>query len=314
VIRILFLLGSVMFAAGAADVNGLLNAARSAEAAHRFDQAEDAYNAAFELAISKDLKRLSPAALELAMFYSRQRTPEKAEGVLKRALDAEEAAGQSPPLEIPVLMQLQDVYQRQRRNVDLAPVQTRLVKAWESLAGPDSVVVANNVYRLAGTLEQTGQFAESEEAIQRAIAIFEKTYGGNAPAVGYALGRLASVESKLGKDDLAKETRDRESTIRGKPARKPPASAVVSVPHLISQHEPKYSEKARKKRIQGTAILSLNVNTKGEPEDITVLLPLGDGLDEAAVEAVRTWRFQPGTKDGQPVPVQATIEVNFRLL
>ena len=89
VIRILFLLGGVTFAACAADVYGLLNAARSAEAAHRFDQAEDAYNAAFELAILKDLKRLSPAALELAMFYSRQRTPEKAEGVLKRALDAE---------------------------------------------------------------------------------------------------------------------------------------------------------------------------------------------------------------------------------
>jgi len=82
---------------------------------------------------------------------------------------------------------------------------------------------------------------------------------------------------------------------------------------MISKQEPKYSEKARKKRIQGTVILSLVVDTNGKPANITVLLPLGEGLDENAVEAVRTWRFQPGTKDGQPVRVQATMGIDFRL-
>jgi TonB family protein len=305
-----------MIAACAADVNGLLNAARSAQSAHDLAAAEDAYNAAFELAISKDVKRLSPVAVELSTFYSQQQQPEKAEAVLKRAWDAEEAAGQAPATEIPVLMKLQGVYQLRRRNVDLAPVETRLVKAWESLAGPDSVVVANTLYRLGGTLEQTGQFAEAQQAIQRAIAILEKTYGSDAPPVGFAFGRLASVESKLGKDDLAREARRRESAIRQKPPLQN-ASRIgsgVTAPRPISKPEPKYSEKARKKKIQGTVILSLSVNTNGEPEDITVLLPLGEGLDETAQEAVRTWRFQPGTKDGQPVRVQATIEINFRLL
>jgi TonB family protein len=37
------------------------------------------------------------------------------------------------------------------------------------------------------------------------------------------------------------------------------------------------------------------------------------GLDEKAIEAVRLWRFEPGLKDGKPVPVEVSIEVNFRL-
>jgi outer membrane biosynthesis protein TonB len=45
-----------------------------------------------------------------------------------------------------------------------------------------------------------------------------------------------------------------------------------------------------------------------------VTQPLGLGLDEAAIRAVSQWKFDPGTKDGQAVPVIATIQVNFRLL
>jgi TonB family protein len=45
-----------------------------------------------------------------------------------------------------------------------------------------------------------------------------------------------------------------------------------------------------------------------------VIRSLGLGLDEKALEAVRQWKFRPGYKDGKPVTVEATIEVNFRLL
>ena len=88
----------------------------------------------------------------------------------------------------------------------------------------------------------------------------------------------------------------------------------VSSPQLVYKVEPEYSEEARKAKFQGTVVLYVVVDEKGLPRDLKVVRPLGLGLDEKAVEAVTKWRFKPGYKDGRPVAVAATIEVNFRLL
>jgi protein TonB len=88
----------------------------------------------------------------------------------------------------------------------------------------------------------------------------------------------------------------------------------VSPPSVIQKVEPEYSEEARKAKFQGTVILFVVVDEKGNPRDLKVIRPLGLGLDQKAIEAVEKWKFRPGMKDGKPVAVQATIEVNFRLL
>ena len=88
----------------------------------------------------------------------------------------------------------------------------------------------------------------------------------------------------------------------------------VSQPTVIFKVEPEYSEEARKAKFQGTVVLFIVVDEHGNPRDLKVIRPLGLGLDQKAIEAVEKWRFNPGKKDGKPVPVQATIEVNFRLL
>jgi periplasmic protein TonB len=88
----------------------------------------------------------------------------------------------------------------------------------------------------------------------------------------------------------------------------------VSRPELIFKPEPEYSEEARKAKFQGTVLLSIVVMPDGSTSNIRVIRPLGLGLDEKAIEAVRKWRFRPSLKDGQPVPVHANVEVNFRLL
>jgi periplasmic protein TonB len=88
----------------------------------------------------------------------------------------------------------------------------------------------------------------------------------------------------------------------------------VSPPSVIMKVEPEYSEEARKAKFQGTVVLFVIVDEKGNPRDCKVIRPLGLGLDQKAIEAVEKWKFRPGMKDGKPVAVQATIEVNFRLL
>jgi protein TonB len=89
---------------------------------------------------------------------------------------------------------------------------------------------------------------------------------------------------------------------------------AVSAPTILSKVEPEYSEEARKAKWQGTVVLSLVVDAQGRPQGLKVARSLGLGLDQKAMEAVAKWRFRPGMKDGKPVPVIATIEVNFRLL
>jgi len=88
----------------------------------------------------------------------------------------------------------------------------------------------------------------------------------------------------------------------------------VSAPTVLYKVEPEYSEEARKAKFQGTVVIFIVVDERGNPRDMRVIRPLGLGLDQKALDAVREWRFNPGKKDGKPVAVQATIEVNFRLL
>jgi periplasmic protein TonB len=87
----------------------------------------------------------------------------------------------------------------------------------------------------------------------------------------------------------------------------------VSAPKPVYTPDPEYSEEARKSKYQGVVVLWLVIGPDGHPHEVKVARPLGMGLDEKAIEAVRTWRFEPAKKDGQPVAVQMNVEVSFRL-
>jgi periplasmic protein TonB len=92
------------------------------------------------------------------------------------------------------------------------------------------------------------------------------------------------------------------------------SSAGITAPKVLYQIDPEFSEEARRAKHYGTVILVVDVDTTGHAANVRITKSLGLGLDEKAVEAVLRWRFQPGRKNGKPVIVPATIEVNFHLL
>lgn len=88
----------------------------------------------------------------------------------------------------------------------------------------------------------------------------------------------------------------------------------VTAPVLVFKKEPAYTEDARAGKVQGPVTLMVDIGPDGVARNFQVVRSLEPGLDQKAIEAVQQWQFKPGTKDGQPVTVRATIEVNFRLM
>jgi TonB family protein len=82
---------------------------------------------------------------------------------------------------------------------------------------------------------------------------------------------------------------------------------------LLTRSEPGYTEAARHAHLQGTVKLRTVLNSKGEPTQISIMRPLGLGLDDEAVRTASAWRFKPAMRNGEPVAVVIEVEFNFRL-
>ena len=87
----------------------------------------------------------------------------------------------------------------------------------------------------------------------------------------------------------------------------------VSAPVLVKEVKPQYTPEAMRARVQGIVALECVVQPDGTIGDVDVTKSLDAGLDEEAIKAVRQWRFEPGKKDGKPVPVRVTLEMTFTL-
>ena len=98
----------------------------------------------------------------------------------------------------------------------------------------------------------------------------------------------------------------------GQPVQKIEAGKVTP-PKEVFAPSPDYSTQARQAGYQGKVVLSLVVNSQGNTENISIVKPVGMGLDDKAVERVQTWKFKPAMRDGSPVPVKVLLEVTFRL-
>lgn len=89
----------------------------------------------------------------------------------------------------------------------------------------------------------------------------------------------------------------------------PGATRPVKVHDVV----PEYTELAREARLQGVVILQTAIDQEGNVVDVDVLKGLQMGLTEAAVDAVKQWKFEPATIDGDPIPVSYNVTVNYQL-
>lgn len=87
----------------------------------------------------------------------------------------------------------------------------------------------------------------------------------------------------------------------------------VLPPEKVFAPFPQYTEAARRARIQGVVVLRTTIDVEGNVVDAEVIKPLAMGLDQAALEAVRQWKFRPATRSSRPVPVYFNLTVTFQL-
>jgi protein TonB len=84
-------------------------------------------------------------------------------------------------------------------------------------------------------------------------------------------------------------------------------------PKKLVDTKPVYPETARRARLQGVVILEIIVDKQGSVRSWKVLRPLSLGLTEAAIEAVKQWKYEPPMYNGRPVEVLITVTMRFSL-
>jgi len=91
-----------------------------------------------------------------------------------------------------------------------------------------------------------------------------------------------------------------------------PGNGVVS-PRVLKEVRPSYTAEAMRARVQGVVLVECVVLPDGTVGRVEVVKSLDSafGLDQEAVKAAKQWRFVPGTRFGEPVPVLVTIELAF---
>jgi TonB family protein len=92
-----------------------------------------------------------------------------------------------------------------------------------------------------------------------------------------------------------------------------PATSVDQRPVLLNNPRPRYTEEARKNKIQGTVVARVLISTDGSVKQVRITRGLPDGLDEMAIQAAYQMRFRPAMKSGQPVSFWQSVQIEFNL-
>ena len=175
--------------------------------------------------------------------------------------------------------------------------QLPIVKA-ENFPGTQTHALADNI-RLSHPSERRGT---SEQKIPK-----EKLLAPYSSA-----SRLASVGRELPPDVAGADSNTGVSPLQGVLGTLQPRGGDAKVPQLLVSSAPIYPTMARQAHMEGQVTIEAVIDTNGKLTNMTVISgpPL---LQQAAIDSLRTWKYQPGYLNEKPVPTKTSITVNFRL-
>lgn len=135
------------------------------------------------------------------------------------------------------------------------------------------------------------------------------------PAVEIGDARDAAAERERAADEARqKAAREREAEPRTPVTRTPPSTQPDRAASPISRVEPTYPATAYRAREEGTVLVTADVDASGVPLSVEVARRSGSrALDQAAVAAVRQWRFEPAMRGGKAVASTVEVPVSFRI-
>ena len=181
-------------------------------------------------------------------------------------------------------------------------------------AGVQGIVVLHAIISKAGTVEQLQVVSGPEMLRASALdAVRQWTYKP------YLLnGQPTEVETTINVNytlvDPVPPAEEQGPQDPGSASLTPrKVGGAVSAPTLAYQVSPQYTDQAKKAKLNGIVLLNLVVDAQGLPQNVRVVRGVGMGLDEKAIEAVKQYKFKPAMENGEPVPVQLNMEVNFKI-
>jgi TonB family protein len=220
---------------------------------------------------------------EVGRYYHRRRKLETAErfyldgfGVRVRAL------GKEHPHVAESIVNLAILYENQSRNEKAETYYRTAAEIRERVLGATDLRTVEAKEHLARLLHGMQQHEEASRLEQEARAV-------RAPLLAQMAGGRVEIQAL-------------------------PISEVNRPPELVQRTEPQYTEEAFIGRTQGSVGIHVEIDAEGVPRNLEVVRPLGLGLDEQALTALKQWRFRPARKDGANVACRVIYEINFSLL
>jgi TonB family protein len=271
-------------------------------------------------------KEFVPNVLATARSYVEAKDFNTAVVTLTSALTAQAQDSENPSESTPLLAKLAEVYGLTKDWSDQEKTFDKLITIWTNIAGPNSAIVVHYLLAQAAAFRNNGDSANADATERKAMPVLNQLYGFGNPAIMAVLHRCPGCFKEYN-DELWAAATSHGPAVNPPDPTKPIKIAPIPdlrnlsksdigvqlPPKLTSHVEPGYAEEARKARLEGTVVLKIAVGEQGTVQQVWIINPLGLGLDEEAIKAVKQWRFEPGTKDGKPVPTFANIEVNFHI-